>query len=339
MPVSLLAHIGGIPVQESLPFLVPIVALVLYGRHRGRARRQEVKQLPDAAEMLDEALADRIVAEWAKGRHTGVAARHVALMYPPGPDGASAAELASRTGEDLDTVERLLAELHDLGYVDLDGPEGPAQGASLTLEGYDLLDVAESVLLDAARERGPRRVPRPEPSEGVTRPQWARNGGAGSYRDTHEVRTRAGRHARHARGDRAAGGLRLGGALGRRRRRAARAGQPDRPAADRRVRPTGDRTGAPGEPTAYSSSKSPARSSCWSHGHRRPKPFLDITSNVNSSSERAGLLSMAFAPDYRHAAGASTSTTPSSNNDRARRAVPPGRRRPEHRTRRAHATC
>lgn len=148
--MTLLAHIGGIPVQESLPFLVPIVALILYGRHRGRARRQEVQRLPDAAEMLDEALTARIVAEWAKGRHTGVAARHVALMYPPGPDGVSAAELAARTGEDLGTVERLLAELHDLGYVDLDGPDG---AASLTLEGYDLLDVAESVLLDAARER------------------------------------------------------------------------------------------------------------------------------------------------------------------------------------------
>jgi DNA-binding IclR family transcriptional regulator len=75
-------------------------------------------------------------------------------MYPPGPDGVSAAELASRSGEDLGAVERLLSELHELGYVDLDGPPGPEQAASLTLEGYDLLDAAESVLLEAARERG-----------------------------------------------------------------------------------------------------------------------------------------------------------------------------------------
>jgi DNA-binding transcriptional ArsR family regulator len=156
--MTLLAHIGGIPVQESLPFLVPIVALVLYGRHRGRARRQEVQRLPDAAEMLDEAVTARIVAEWAKGRHTGVAARHVALMYPPGPDGASAAELASRTGQDPATVERLLAELHELGYVDLDDETGPGQEASLTLEGFDLLDVAESVLLEEVRERGETRA-------------------------------------------------------------------------------------------------------------------------------------------------------------------------------------
>ncbi len=151
--MALLAHIGGIPVQESLPFLVPVVALLLYGRHRGRRRRHEVRRLPDAAEMLDETTTARIVEEWARGRHAGASARHVPLMYPPGPDGLSAAELTSRTGEDLGAVEQLLSELHELGYVDLDGPPGPDQTASLTLEGYDLLDAAESVLLDAARER------------------------------------------------------------------------------------------------------------------------------------------------------------------------------------------
>lgn len=152
--MDLLAHIGGVPVQESLPFLVPVVALLLYGRRRGRHRRREVEELPDAEEMLDEGTTARVVAEWAKGRHTDVAARHVALMYPPGPDGASTKELAARTGQDLATVGRLLSELQELGYVDLDGPPGPAQAASLTLEGYDLLDGAESVLLEAARERG-----------------------------------------------------------------------------------------------------------------------------------------------------------------------------------------
>ena len=153
--MDLLAHIGGVPVQESLPFLVPVVALLLYGRRRGRHRRREVEKLPDAAEMLDERTTARVVAEWAKGRHTGPAARHVALMYPPGPDGTSTKELAARTGQDLATVGRLLSELQELGYVDLDGPPGPEQAASLTLEGYDLLDGAESVLLEAARERGP----------------------------------------------------------------------------------------------------------------------------------------------------------------------------------------
>jgi hypothetical protein len=152
--MTLLAHIGGIPVQESLPFLIPIVALVLYGRHRGRHRRREVQGLPDAAEMLDAAMVDRVLAEWSKGRHADAQARHVPLFYPPGPDGLTAARLGERIGEDQATAGRLLAELHELGYVELDGPEGPGQEVSLTLEGYDLLDATESVLLEAARERG-----------------------------------------------------------------------------------------------------------------------------------------------------------------------------------------
>jgi IclR helix-turn-helix domain len=152
--MTVLAHIGGIPVQESLPFLVPIVALVLYGRHRGRHRRREVNRLPDAAEMLDAATVERVVTGWSTSRHADAQARHVPLFYPPGPDGLTVGQLAERTGEDGATVARLLAELHELGYVELDGPEGPGQEISLTLEGYDLLDATESVLLEAARERG-----------------------------------------------------------------------------------------------------------------------------------------------------------------------------------------
>jgi IclR helix-turn-helix domain len=151
--MSVLAHIGNIPVEEWLPFVAPVVVLYLIGRRRSRHRRREVQQLPEAAALLDERTTARVVAEWAKGRHEGAAARHVALMYPPGPDGLGAAELASRTGQDVAAVERLLAELHELGYAELDGPPGPEQEVSLTLEGYDLLDVAESVLLEAARER------------------------------------------------------------------------------------------------------------------------------------------------------------------------------------------
>ena len=151
--MNVLAHIGGIPVQETLPFLVPIVALVLYGRRRGRVRRREVQRLPGAGELLDAPTVDRVLAAWSHGRHADAAARHVPLLYPPGPDGVSAGELAVRTGEDPVSVARLLAELHDLGYVELDGPDGPEQEVSLTLEGYDLLDVTEGVLLEVARER------------------------------------------------------------------------------------------------------------------------------------------------------------------------------------------
>ncbi len=152
--MELLAHIGGIPVQESLPFVVPVVALLLYGRHRSRSRRREVGRLPDATEMLDGATVERVLAAWKSGRHADAAARHVPLFYPPGPDGVTAGRLAQRTGADEATVARLLAELHELGYLDIDGPEGAEQEVALTLEGYDLLDATESVLLEAARERG-----------------------------------------------------------------------------------------------------------------------------------------------------------------------------------------
>lgn len=151
--MTVLAHIGGIPIQESLPFLVPLVALVIYGRHRGRRRRREVGRLPGAAELLDGASVERVLAEWSKGRHADAAARHVPLFYPPGPDGLTAGELAERTGESPASVARLLAELHELGYVELDGAEGPEQAVSLTLEGYDLLDATETALLEVARER------------------------------------------------------------------------------------------------------------------------------------------------------------------------------------------
>ena len=157
----LLAHIGGIPVQESLPFLVPIVALVIYGRHRGRRRRREVGRLPAASELLDGPSVERVLAEWSKGRHGDAAARHVPLFYPPGPDGLTAGELAERTGESPASVARLLAELHELGYVELDGPDGPEQDVSLTLEGFDLLDATESALLEVAHERAARLAAAP----------------------------------------------------------------------------------------------------------------------------------------------------------------------------------
>src|SRR5690242_15701719 len=35
------------------------------------------------------------------------------------------------------------------------------------------------------------------------------------------------------------------------------------------------------------------------HGRRRTRPFLDISSKVNSGDTEQGLLSMAFAPDYQ----------------------------------------
>jgi len=148
-----LAHIGNVPVEEWLPFLVPVLALYLYGRSRARKRRREVGRLPAAHELLDERTVGRVLEAWSRGRHREPSARHVALMYPPGPDGLTATELAARTGSDVPSVERRLNELHELGYLDLDGPPGPGQQIALTLEGYDLLDVTEGVLLEEAQQR------------------------------------------------------------------------------------------------------------------------------------------------------------------------------------------
>jgi hypothetical protein len=149
--VNAIAHIGNIPVEEWLPFVVPVVALYVYGRRRGRHRRKEVELLPGAGEMLDEGTVERVLARWSESRHGDASAHHLLVLYPPGPDGLTAGELAGRTGSDPAGVERLLAELEDLGYVE--GYDGPEQRVCLTIEGYDLVNVTESVLLEAARER------------------------------------------------------------------------------------------------------------------------------------------------------------------------------------------
>jgi hypothetical protein len=156
------AHIGNIPVEEWLPFLVPVVALYLVIRRRERRRRDAVSRLPGPSELLDEHTVELVLARWAQGRHPGARARHLPLLYPPGPDGMTVAELAARAGCDLATVERLLAELEDLGYVELDGEDGPEQTASLTIEGHDLVNQTESALLAAAREHAPRAAVAPD---------------------------------------------------------------------------------------------------------------------------------------------------------------------------------
>jgi hypothetical protein len=144
------AHIGNVPVEEWLPFTVPVIALYLYGRHRGRRRREAVERLPDAREMLDEETVELVLARWAKSRHKDLSADYLPLLYPPGPDGMTAAELVDRAHSDRVTVGRLLAELEERGYVELEGYDGPQRRVWLTVEGYDLVNVTESALLAAA---------------------------------------------------------------------------------------------------------------------------------------------------------------------------------------------
>jgi hypothetical protein len=154
-----LAHIGNIPVEEWLPFLFPVLALYLYGRHKLRRRREAVARLPDVGEGLDEATVRRVLERWSATEHNEVTPEHVPLLYPPGPDGMTAADLAARIHSDTAAVVRLLEDLADLGYVELDGPESLDEPrALLTAEGYDLLNITEEVLLAASRRasvRGP----------------------------------------------------------------------------------------------------------------------------------------------------------------------------------------
>jgi hypothetical protein len=146
--VYVIAHIGNIPVEESLPFLVPIIALYVYGRHRARRRREAVERLPDASTALDDDTVRRVLARWSAAGHRELSPEHVLLLYPPGPEGVTGAELATRIRRDPVTVERLLDELAELGYVEFDRQRDNAeQQAWLTVDGYDLVKATEDELL------------------------------------------------------------------------------------------------------------------------------------------------------------------------------------------------
>jgi len=141
------AHIGKFPVEEWLPFLVPVVALYLYGRHRERRRRALARSLPHAGEPLDEGTARLVLAHWSAADHEGVGREHVALFCPPGPEGLTASELAARLGRDPSEVQRLLEQLEQNDYLELERRDGSGEPrAWLTLRGYDLLVLAESSL-------------------------------------------------------------------------------------------------------------------------------------------------------------------------------------------------
>jgi DNA-binding transcriptional ArsR family regulator len=151
--VDVVAHIGNIPVEEWLPFVVPFLALFIYGRRRERRRRSAVAKLPAPGELLDERVLGRVLERLREGGHGDVAARHVALLYPPGPDGMTVEQLASHGHTDPDTVRLLLEELEELGYVELEDRDRPEPRAALTIEGYDLVNATEAALIDAARDR------------------------------------------------------------------------------------------------------------------------------------------------------------------------------------------
>jgi hypothetical protein len=149
-PSPQLAHIGNIPVEEWVPFVVPIVALFLYGRRRERRRRSEIGQIPTSSEQLDAAVVERITAEWRKRDYEDITTEHLGLLYPPGPDGRTVKELAGTTHADPAHVLDLLEQLEVGDYLLLEGePEDPQ--TSLTVKGYGLVDATEDSLLTALR--------------------------------------------------------------------------------------------------------------------------------------------------------------------------------------------
>jgi hypothetical protein len=145
-----LAHIGNIPVEEWLPFVAPVVVLYLVGRRMTRNREREVAEAIDPKERFDESVVEQILERWRR-RHPGeLSSRHVPVFWPPGPEGVTAPELAERLECDQESMEAVIEELEELGYLERDGGDGTLW---LTIEGYVLLDDAQSVLIERARDR------------------------------------------------------------------------------------------------------------------------------------------------------------------------------------------
>ncbi len=147
--VMVLAHIGNIPVEEWLPFVAPVVVLYLVGRRMSRARERDVLRVM-SEEALDEPTVEQILERWRGKGPNELSRRHVPIFWPPGPEGSTIAALAERLGSDVETVGSLVDELEELGYLERDGASGELW---LTIEGHDLLNDAEAVLLLRARER------------------------------------------------------------------------------------------------------------------------------------------------------------------------------------------
>ena len=148
--VFVIAHLGKLPVEETLPFLVPVILLAFWARREDRKRRAALVRVADAGTRLDQATVERIVAAWAKAGHRELSSQHVPLLSPPALEGASVAQLAARTHSNPAVVEPLLDDLADLGYVEFDDAEGRDRGAWLTADGYSVMHIVEDGILASA---------------------------------------------------------------------------------------------------------------------------------------------------------------------------------------------
>jgi hypothetical protein len=158
-----IAHIGNIPVEEWVPFVVPVLALYLFGRRRERRRRKAVQRVLDAHKGPDEAAIARVLERWSRAGHDELSREHVALLYPPAPDGLTVPELATRTKRDPAAVQALLDDLAELGYVEPVGEAGAGAARTwLTAEGWDLANLTEDAVLAAfAEDKGVDASTRP----------------------------------------------------------------------------------------------------------------------------------------------------------------------------------
>jgi hypothetical protein len=86
-----IAHIGKIPVEEWLPFVVPVLAICLYVRRNERRRREAIRRLPGVTEPRDDSTIGQVLERWTASSFEGVSREHLPLLYPPGPDGFNTA--------------------------------------------------------------------------------------------------------------------------------------------------------------------------------------------------------------------------------------------------------
>jgi hypothetical protein len=148
-----LAHIGNIPVEEWVPFLIPLLGVYLYIRRANRRRRREIERLPKPDRGIDRRTSELVVGRWKATGHGILAQELLPILYPPGPDGATARELAARIGTRVPDLMRHVEDLAELGYADLErGAADDDLRVWLTADGFDVLNITEDAVLAALEQ-------------------------------------------------------------------------------------------------------------------------------------------------------------------------------------------
>ena len=162
--IPIVAHIGNVPVEEWLPFLVPVVAVYLWSRHKTRRERDNLAPTEKQRRRAEEGRAALVIAHWRAAGYRELGESHVPLLAPPGPQGRNAAELAARTGSSELEVRDLLDELDELGIVEL-RPAEDGDRVTLTALGEELVDEAAHALAEPAPPAKAGAAPNPPRDE------------------------------------------------------------------------------------------------------------------------------------------------------------------------------